>query len=109
MHIQDFKEYSGRLSEGLDFHVKNSINLSESVYRIESNAWLDLVNEARSLWISGELDLSYDDIFIISTDAGSKGVFEGQEVLLDVPFEINEAEYKGRKVSLNKPFRTQGQ
>ncbi len=109
MHIQDFKEYSGRLSEGLDLHVKNSINLSESVYRIESDAWLKLVNEARSLWILGDLDLSYDDIFIISTDAGSKGLFEGQEVLLDVPFEINEAEYKGRKVSLNKPFRTQGQ
>ncbi len=108
MYLQDFKSHSGRLSEGLDFHVKNSISISESVYRIESDAWLQLVNEARMLWIDGELELSHDDIFIISTDAGSKGLYEGVEVLLDVPFEINEAEYKGREVKLNKPFRTPG-
>jgi hypothetical protein len=44
-----------------------------------------------------------------STDAGRIGVYEGREVLLDIPFvdeEINEAEYRGKKVNLNKPFRT---
>ena len=81
----------------------------ESVYRIESDAWLSLVNEARSLWEANILDLDDDDLFLISTDAGRIGVYEGREVLLDIPFvdeEINEAEYRGKKVNLNKPFRT---
>jgi hypothetical protein len=108
MIIKDFKSFSGRLSEGLDFHLKNSTSLMESVYRIESEAWLNLINEARLLWINEELDLDHDDIFLISTDAGSKSLFEGQEVLLDVPFELFEAQYKGKDVDLNKPFRTRG-
>jgi hypothetical protein len=84
----------------------------ESVYRIESEAWLDLVNEARILWESGEIELEEDDLFLIGTDAGRTGIYEGEEVLLDVPFyvedDIDEAEYRGRKVDLNKPFRTPG-
>ena len=100
------------LSEGLRYHIDNSLPLMESVYRIESEAWLSLINEARTLWESGSIELEDDDLFLISTDAGRTGIYEGEEVLLDVPFyigdEIDEAEYRGRKVDLNKPFRTPG-
>jgi hypothetical protein len=112
-HLFEFESYQTKtdivLSEGLKYHVDNSLTLMESVYRIESDAWLRLVNEARSLWESNILDLDNDDLFLISTDAGRIGVYEGREVLLDIPFvdeEINEAEYRGKKVNLNKPFRT---
>ena len=85
----------------------------ESVYRIESDAWLSLINEARILWESGSIELNEDDLVLISTDAGRTGIYEGEEVLLDVPFYlddewVDEAEYQGRKVDLNKPFRTPG-
>jgi hypothetical protein len=102
------------ISEGLKYHLDNKIPLMESVYRIESEAWLDTINEARNLWETGIIELDEDDLFLISTDAGRRGIFEGTEVLLDVPFYLgedeilDEAEYKGRKVNLNKPFRTTG-
>lgn len=102
------------ISEGLRYHLDNNIPLMESVYRIESEAWLDCINEARTLWETGKIELDEDDLFLISTDAGRTGIYEGEEVLLDVPFyeedeeEIDEAEYRGRKVALNKPFRTPG-
>jgi len=101
------------LSEGLRYHIDNKLPLMESVYRIESDAWVSLVNEARELWESGLIELEEDDLFLISTDAGRTGIYEGEEVLLDVPFyigdeELDEAEYRGRKVDLNKPFRTPG-
>lgn len=101
------------ISEGLQYHLSKQIPLMESVYRIESEAWISLINEARDLWEYNIIDLNEDDLFLISTDAGSKGVFEGELVLLDVPFyegeeDIDEAEYRGRNVSLNKPFRTPG-
>lgn len=101
------------LSEGLRYHIDNKLPLMESVYRIESDAWVSLVNEARELWESGLIELEEDDLFLISTDAGRTVIYEGEEVLLDVPFyigeeELDEAEYRGRKVDLNKPFRTPG-
>ena len=113
------------------------------------------------------MEFEDDDIWLLETLVGEKGIYEGEEVLLDIPFEIveayefedftavdmdlvkdlyedgitdpedikreldyrehltidsikqiiyslrksgqlNEAEYHGRKVNLNKPFRTPG-
>jgi hypothetical protein len=121
-YIKNFEDLNSssfprhNISEGMAYHLKKETPLLESVYRIESEAWLDLVNEARILWERCEIDLCDDDLFLIRTDAGSKGIYEGEEVLLDVPFyeddeedpEIDEAEYRGRKVNLNRPFRTPG-
>jgi hypothetical protein len=116
-HIRTFESLSygkekGQISEGLGYHLDRNLPLMESVYRIESEAWLDLVNEARILWERGDIELEEDDLFLIGTDAGRTGIYEGEEVLLDVPFylwdDIDEAEYRGRKVDLNKPFRTPG-
>ena len=114
-HIITFESLSygqenTQISEGLNYHLERNIPLMESVYRIESEAWIDLINEARILWEKGEIELEEDDLFLIGTDAGRTGLYEGEEVLLDVPFyeydEIDEAEYRGRKVDLNKPFRS---
>jgi hypothetical protein len=119
------------LSEHFQYHIQKNLGLLESEFRIGSESWINLVNEARDLHEMGEISLSEDDLFLISTDAGKLGVYEGEEVYLDVPFfesdvfdgdiwfdadegklheskyvEISEAEYRGRKVNLNKPFRT---
>lgn len=110
MRIKDFVTFKNfQISEGLNYHLEKQIPLFESVYRIESDAWLDIINEARQLWAENKIDLDFDDVFLISTDAGQKVQFNEVEVLLDVPFEINdllEAKFQGRDVDLNKPFRT---
>jgi hypothetical protein len=101
-----------QISEGLRYHLNEGIALMESVYRIESDAWLDLINEARLLWEENKIDLEDDDLFLIGTDAGNHGIYENELVMLDVPFytdsDIDEAEYQGKKVDLNKPRRTPG-
>ena len=106
-----------QISESLSYHLKHEIDLLDSVFRIGSDSWLNCVNEARSLWEEGSIELGDDDLFLISTESGRKGVFEGEEVQLDVPFEIYygedgedlyEAEYQGKKVDLNKPRRMSG-
>ena len=115
MKLSSFSEFSREefsLSEGMTYHLTNETSLFESVYRIGSDSWLDLINESRILWLENKIDLSLDDVFLISTDAGQRVIYEDREVLLDVPFEyyenINESTFKGRKVKLNKPFRTSG-
>ena len=117
-YIQTYESHSygqlnGKISEGLQYHLDAELPLMESVYRIESEAWISLVNEAREMWENGQIELTEDDLFLISTDAGRTGIYEGEEVLLDVPFytgedEVEEADYRGRKVDLNKPLRTPG-
>ena len=53
-------------------------------------------------------------MFSINTDIGLTGIYEGEEVYLDIPFILNEEEYlveakhRGKNVKLNKPFRTPG-
>jgi len=117
-YVKTFESYSNPtdISQGLLYHIDNNIPLMESVYRIESDQWLNMINESRLLWEKNIIDLTEDDVFLISTDAGEFGLYEGEKVMLDVPFIPNdeleekllEAEYKGRKVNLNKPFRTPG-
>jgi len=110
MELKKFSTFSSdSISESLQYHVENGLSLMESVFRIESDSWLDVINESRVLWLEEKIELDFDDVFLISTDAGKKSIYEGNEVLLDVPFEVNENEYQGRKVKLNKPFRTPGE
>jgi len=110
-HISDFKAFKNNsLSDNLSYHFNNGTSLLESVFRVESEAWLDIVNEARILFNQGKIGLTEDEIWLVGTDAGEKGIYEGREVLLDIPFEdveeLHEAEYRGKKVDLNRPFRT---
>ena len=97
-------------SEGLKYHVREDIPLMESVYRPGSKAFFDLINEARARYFARELALTEDDADLVESDLGQWGVYEGREVALDFPISeeadaMLEAEYQGRKVSLNKPKR----
>jgi hypothetical protein len=44
----------------------------------------------------------------MKTDIGKLGLYEGKLVMLDIPIQINEAEYQGKDVELNKPKRSSG-
>ncbi len=97
--------------ENFKFHLDNNLSLSESAFRIGSESWFQMINEARQLWENNALDVGEDDLFFLQSDLGQRDFFNGTEVWLDVPFpleDLHEAEYRGRKVSLNKPFRTPG-
>jgi hypothetical protein len=100
------------LSEGLNYHITQEKPLIENVYRIYSEKFFNLFNESRNLYDNGILLLEGDDLELIKTDIGLTGIYEGEEVYLDIPFVLNEEEYlveakhRGKNVKLNKPFRT---
>lgn len=96
------------ISEGLKYHIDKQIPLTETVYRYGSESFFNLINEVRELHNKGKIDLSYNDLEIIKTDIGKQGIYEGKKVWLGIPneyYDLNEAEYKGKKVELNKPKR----
>lgn len=85
-------------------HLKNDIPLYENVFRMGSEAYFQLIEEARFLHSKGYLILDEAEEELISTDIGKFALYEGVEVPLDYPM-VNEAEYQGKDVELNKPKR----
>ena len=89
----------------LNYHLDNGLTLSENVYRYSSDRFIQLFAEARDAWRDGYIQLNEEDAELLeSTDIGEYGLFEGEKVPLDLPM-VDEAEYKGREVPLNKPKR----
>lgn len=74
-----------KLSENLVYHLENNISLSNTVFRLGSEGWMDLVNEMRTLWEQGLLKVNENDEFILLTEAGRTGIYQGKSVALDSP------------------------
>ena len=91
------------VSKDLDYHLKNQIFLTENVFRPNSKKFFSLINEVRDLYNKNLIRLNEKELSIIESDFGKKvKLSNGEEVYLEVPM-INEAEYQGKKVELNKP------
>lgn len=105
--ITEFYTYNNlsMVSENLQYHILNDIPLSENVFRYGSEAWLKIYTEARSLYEKNVITFCDEDVFLLNTNLGLKGIYEGKEVWLDMPMPLNEAQYKGRDVELRKPKR----
>jgi hypothetical protein len=100
-----------RISEGLEWHIQRNLPLAENIFRYGSSGYLKLYREARELVKRGLMEvLDEGDRWFMETDLGKVGLYEGKPVLLDFPFigEMNEAEYQGKDVELNKPKRSSG-
>jgi hypothetical protein len=98
------------LSDGLKYHLKNKLPISENIYRPGSDNFFELFKEIRSLYRHGLYTLDESEIhFIKELDIGEFGIYEGEVVPLDFPLlvvdELDEAKYKGKNVELNKPKR----
>lgn len=101
------------VSEGLKYHLDNNISLYENVYRIYSDAWIALIEEARDLYERDLLALNDEDAELVDTDVGEVVLIEGREIYLDAPLPLEEdlmleEKSKGKKHRLNSPFRTPG-
>ena len=94
------------ISKHLGYHLENHSTLVEGVFRYGSDAYLDLLEEARTLHTKGKIELSEIDKHLIeNTDIGKWGKYKDMRVPLDCLFQIHEAEYQGKEVELNKPKR----
>ena len=90
------------ISEQLQYHLDNKISISENVYRYGSPKYFEVINEARELYKKGYGKWSDEDIEILESERGKFFIYNGERLPLDFPL-INEAEYQGKKVELNKP------
>ena len=90
-----------QFSENMQYHLGNNLSLSNTVFRMGSEAWMDLVNEARSLWEKGLIEVNENDEYILMTEAGRTGVYQGKSVALDAPRRAPAGEKKKFLVYVN--------
>jgi hypothetical protein len=93
-----------KMSDGLKYHIKNKLSLTENIYRYGSEKFFRLIHEVRELYNIGKLKLDPLDESLLKTDIGESATYRGKKVWLDIPY-LNEAEYQGKSVELNKPKR----
>ena len=108
-HIRNFNNFSV-ISEKLKYHLDNNKHIVENLFRPGSESFFNLIREARSHFDKGEVVLKgVDKILFEQTEIGNFDYFDGELVPLDLPMEtpeeMNEAEYHGKEVELNKPKR----
>ena len=103
------------VSEELRYHIDNGMTLTNNVFMVYSKKYFDLINEVRDLWMRDLIQLNEEDEQMVMSDTGKVALFEGEMVYLDAPvlesddFDfLNEAEHRGKKVNLGRPFRTPG-
>ena len=100
------------LSEGMVYHIQHNIPISHNIYRTESENFFAIFREARSLCEQDLYEPTMEEAYyLLETDIGEFALYEDEMVPLDYPMieeteeEIDEAEYRGKKVELGKPKR----
>jgi hypothetical protein len=102
-----------KVSSNLEYHIEKQIPLSENIFRTYSESYFELLEEVRTLYFNNQIELCDPDAELVESDLGKKELFEGREVYLDAPIEVEEdllmeLKHRGRTVHLSRPFRTPG-
>jgi hypothetical protein len=107
-----FDEQKDVVTEAIQMHLEKKIPFTENVFHFGSENYFEFFRKARELHESKLIELSDENLKLIEeTDLGKFAEYEGKIVPLDCPMceeELNEAEYQGKDVKLNDPFRTPG-
>lgn len=75
-----YDEYQRNISDHIKYHIENNLTISESVFRIGSDAYLDMINEMRELWNQGKIRVSEEDQFILERlQTGKKGIYKNPD------------------------------
>ena len=89
----------------LNYHIQHGLTLHENVYRYSSEKFIQLFAEAREALRDGKIQLNKEDLERSEEHTSElHGLYEGEKVPLDLPT-VDEAEYRGKDVPLNKPKR----
>ena len=100
-----------KYSKELQYHIDNEISVVDNIYRPSSEMYFRILSEAKSY--KNIIKLSSNEEYILGTDIGEYGIYNGEKVPLDFPVPNEEhfkyaAEYKGKEVRLNYPTRSSG-
>ena len=83
-YIKTFEDF--QVSEGFRYHMENGLDITNSVYRIGSDAYRQLFEETKKYWDEGIVILKDKAAWMAANlEVGKKAVHDGKEVELDSP------------------------
>ena len=105
-----YKNLKEVFSRDLLYHVQHNVGVDQNIHRPGSDSFFALFREVRRLNAAGLYTLNESEYNLLNnSDIGEFGYYEGEIVPLDYPMlyedDLDEAKYKGKKVSLNKPVK----
>jgi hypothetical protein len=73
---ESFTDYEISINEHIKYHIENGLTISDSIFRVGSDSYLDFVNEMRRLHTEGKIKVSEEDQFILEKlYTGKKGTY----------------------------------
>jgi len=102
-------EYSAESYAAVAKHIAEGVPFCDSIFRHGSEAYFETINLARDLHKAGLIETDWESAEMLESEMGQQvSLKELGTVYLDTPFmeeDVNEAEYQGKDVQLNKPKR----
>jgi len=103
----------GMISEGFVHHITTMTPTTESVYRVGSDKYFELIREVRAAYNNGDYKpLNEEEEEMLQTNLGEWDEFDGEQVPLDFPMyeeSLEEAKKKKKKdPPIGKPMKNAG-
>jgi hypothetical protein len=83
-YVKTFEDF--QVSEGFRYHMENGLDITNSVYRIGSEAYKQLFEETKKYWDENNIILSDKAAWMAKNlEVGKEAVYNGRKVELDTP------------------------
>ena len=83
-YVKGFNDFV--VSEGFRYHMENGLDITNSIFRIGSEAYKKLFEETKKYWDEGNVILNDKAGWMAKNlEVGKKGMYDGREVELDTP------------------------
>lgn len=83
-----------KVSEGFKYHLENGLDITNSIYRIGSQAYDDLFEETKQYWDEGNIIISDKAAWMAKNlEVGKPAIFDGRKVKLDSPSRGGDAKF----------------
>jgi hypothetical protein len=83
-YTKTFKDFE--VSEGFRYHMEHGLDITNSIYRIGSEAYKNLFEETKKYWDEGNVILKDKAAWMTKNlEVGKKAKYDGREVELDTP------------------------
>ena len=84
MKLKSFGEFT--VSENFKYHLENGIGVTDSVFRLGSDAYKKLFEETKKYWDEDNVILNDKEAWMVKNlEVGKKAIYDGREVELDTP------------------------
>jgi hypothetical protein len=83
-YVKTFEDF--QVSEGFRYHMDNGLDITNSVYRLGSDAYKKLFEETKKYWDEGNVILNDKATWMAKNlEIGKKAIHKGRKVELDTP------------------------